>query len=48
MERVANDFEEEDLFLSDDKKDDISGVMEEFNLLDEFWFNLSNEEFNTK
>ena len=34
--------------LMDDKKDDISGVMEEFNLLDEFWFNLSNEEFNTK
>jgi len=23
MERVVNDFEEEDLFLSDDKKDDI-------------------------
>lgn len=34
--------------LMDDKKDDISGVMDEFNLLDEFWFNLSNEEFNTK
>ncbi len=34
--------------LMDDKKDDISAVMEEFNLLDEFWFNLSNEEFNTK
>ena len=29
-------------------KDDISTVMEEYALLDEFLFNLSNEDFNTK
>ena len=34
--------------LMDDKKDDIEAVMEEFNLLDEFWYNLSNEDFNMK
>jgi dynein heavy chain len=34
--------------LLDDKKDEISGVMEEFALLDEFLFNLSNEDFNMK
>lgn len=34
--------------LLDDKKDDISSVMEEFALLDEFLFNLSNEDFNMK
>jgi dynein heavy chain len=34
--------------LLDDKKDDIVNVMEEFALLDEFLFNLSNEDFNIK
>lgn len=34
--------------LLDDKKDDITNVIEEFNLLDEFLFNLSNEDFNSK
>jgi dynein heavy chain len=34
--------------LLDDKKDEIAGVMEEFALLDEFLFNLSNEDFNMK
>ncbi len=34
--------------LLDDKKEDIAGVMEEFNLLDEFWFNLANEDFSMK
>ena len=34
--------------LLDDRKDDIASVMEEFALLDEFLFNLSNEDFNMK
>ena len=34
--------------LLDDKKDDTTAVLEEFNLLDEFLFNLSNEDFNMK
>lgn len=34
--------------LLDDKKEDITNVMEEFALLDEFLFNLSNEDFNMK
>jgi dynein heavy chain len=34
--------------LLDDKKDDINSVMTEFTLLDEFLFNLSNEDFTMK
>lgn len=34
--------------LLDDKKDDITNVMDEFSLLDEFLYNLSNEDFNMK
>jgi dynein heavy chain len=34
--------------LLEDKKDDITSVMDEFALLDEFLFNLSNEDFNMK
>lgn len=34
--------------MLEDKKDDITSVMEEFQLLDEFLFNLNNEDFNMK
>lgn len=34
--------------LLDDKKDDITTVMTEYTLLDEFLFNLSNEDFTMK
>ncbi len=34
--------------LLDDKKDDITSVMTEYTLLDEFLFNLSNEDFTMK
>ena len=34
--------------LMDEKKDDIVAIMNEFALLDEFLFNLSNEDFNMK
>jgi dynein heavy chain, axonemal len=34
--------------LLEDKKDDITSVLEEFNMLDEFLYNLSNEDFNMK
>jgi len=34
--------------LLEDKKDDITSVMEEFALLDEFLFNLANEDFSMK
>jgi hypothetical protein len=32
----------------DDKKDDIHKVIEEFAMLDEFYYNLSNEDFSMK
>ena len=34
--------------LLDDKKDDTTAVLDEFALLDEFLYNLSNEDFNIK